>query len=158
MNTDDGFTPVTMVFAGTRFIDGKRYAAFYELDAANGELGPEQLMFAWEKAYDCTIGGVYEGASVRDKTYKGLTALRYRAMLDNPGARLEMRAKHERAMEGIATARLEKDNRRNEIEDVMLPLRRQYAKMLARYDMAACGALADAVLQALRTPVRKSEE
>ncbi|AXZ75752.1 hypothetical protein D3W53_24690 (plasmid) [Escherichia coli] len=50
------------------------------------------------------------------------------------------------------------DRKRNELEELMLPIRKQYGALTKRRDRAGAAALEEAVLRALRAPIRKAEE
>ncbi|MDW2095444.1 hypothetical protein R7097_28330, partial [Vibrio sp. 1866] len=75
------------------------------------------------------------------------------------GDKIEWQAKSEQAEALARSEKLEADDRkRNELEELMLPIRKQYGALTKRRDRAGAAALEEAVLRALRAPIRKAEE
>ncbi len=69
-----------------------------------------------------------------------------------------MRARDEAFETQQCLAKLELDAKKvNELEALLLPLRKQYAVYSRQYDYAGQEALEQAVLRALRSPPRKVE-
>lgn len=104
------------------------------------------------------IGGIYRGATFGDQSARGLEGAKYVGRWSDESACIDWRARDDALEAKMRLAKLEADAKRmNDIEVILLPLRKLYASYARRYDHAGKEALEQAVLRALRSLPRKSE-
>lgn len=156
--TDDTFEPVLLCYAGERLNQGKRFVAFYETDTALETTTGEILLFVYKKDKAYSVGGIYGGAKRSGKTFVGLDRLKWTGILRNEEARLDMRARHEETMFELARAKLEKEAGADPFLAKLIDFRRLHTRLMKRYDLAGAQALEQAVLRALRTPIKSTEK
>lgn len=104
------------------------------------------------------IGGIYRGASFSPERIHGLGDVTFTGdRWQDKEQRVLWQAASDDAEEKIRARRLEKEQG-NEIEELLLPLRKQYASAVKRFDYTTRETLERAVLRALKTLPRKDEE
>lgn len=144
------------VFTGWREHKGRLYLAVTPIQ--DGEL-LNTGHYSTKGKRRWVVGGVYTGAMFSSDTAKGLEQARYDRMWDDKGAIIHWQAVSDEAEATVRSVKVETDARkRNEIEAAMLPLRKQYAVLLKQRDRAGLAALENAVVRALRAPVRAAED
>jgi len=143
--------PRNFVYLGQRYSsDGHRYVAVAVLNAAGDTIEKEQH-YSFKKAYEYAIGCVYAGAEFGDKNCVGLDCGSFREEWKDTGRVIEWKAKDEEARARVALAKREQDAKGStELESIMAPLQRVYARMNARGDHLGCSALEQAVVRMLR--------
>ena len=144
------FLPFDFVYAGRRVLKGdKAGAEIFRI--VDGRIA-DSFVFAAKSLKGRVIGGVYRGAEFSNNQARGLGAVEFVHRWKDQGARDEAFETEQRR------SRLEADAKKvNEIEAIMLPLRKLYASYSRQYDHAGKEALEQAVLRALRSPPRKTE-
>lgn len=153
----DLYEPLEFVFCGFRKGDAGLFISVATL--RDGVLVREMYFSKAKSKRRWVVGGIYSGASFSDSGAKGLDDARYVKAWEVQGAQIEWQAKSEQAEALARSEKLEADDRkRNELEEVMLPIRKQYGALIKRRDRAGAAALEEAVLRALRAPIRKAEE
>lgn len=149
------FESLDFVFCGWREIKGRLYMAVVPL--RDGEM-QEASYFSTKGKRRWVIGGVYTGAEFGEASAKGLDQTCYVRKWEDQGAIIQWQAISDKAESIVRGLKVEADARkRNEIEAAMLPLRKQYAALQKQRDRAGLAALEEAVLRALRAPVRAAE-
>ncbi|WP_122423282.1 hypothetical protein [Pseudomonas viridiflava] len=150
------FLPFDFVYAGRRALKGDKPGA--EIHRVIGGKLSDSFVFD-SKALKCNvIGGVYRGALFTDNQARGLGAVQYVERWRDQGACIDWRARDEAFAATRRLKKLEADAKKvNEIEAIMLPLRKQYAAYTRQYDHAGQEALEQAVLRALRAAPRITE-
>ena len=144
------------VYAGRR--TGKASKVFGAVrQIIDGQLGPEEYYGA-DTMKGKILGGVYTGASFHDGGARGMnsaTWLKRWSAVDD----LIMWRAHDDAVETeLRAAKLMGDSKKiNELDGILLPLRKLYASYAKQYNHASREALEQAVLRSLRTPPRKTE-
>jgi len=150
------FLPFDFVYAGRRTLKGDRSGAEI-FRIVDGKLA-DRYVFASKSLKVSVIGGVYRGALFTESHARGLTAVTFVDCWGDQLACIDWRARDEASAADQRLAKLEADARKvNEVENMLLPLRKLYASYSRRYDNAGKEALEQAVLRALRSPPRKSE-
>lgn len=118
----------------------------------------ETSYFSTKSKRRWVIGGIYTGAEFGESSARGLDQARYTSKWEDQGDIIQWQAVSDKAESIVRGQKVEADARkRNEIEAVMLPLRKQYAALLKQRDRAGLAALEEAALRALRAPVRATE-
>lgn len=149
------FEALNFVFGGYRESKGRLYMAVAPL--RDGEM-LRTAHYPGKSKRRWVIGGIYSGAEFSDSSVKGLEQTRYEEKWSDTGLIIEWQALSEQAEATIRCLKVETDARkRNEIEASMLTLRQQYARLLKQRDKAGAVALEEAVIRALRAPVRAAE-
>lgn len=157
MQTDSPeFLPFDYVYAGRRALKGGKVGAkIYRI--VDNRIG-DSFYFEAKDLKGKVIGGVYRGALFTDDKARNLDSVKYIDRWKDQGACIDWRARDEAFDASQRLAKLESDAKKvNEIEAIMLPLRKQYATYTRQYDHAGKEALEQAVLRALRSPPRKVE-
>jgi len=121
----------------------------------DGEL--ETRLYAFDK--NRTIGGIYKGVKFNATQSLGLDLSRYTGdHWKSDSDIIEWTADHRLTLQAMESAKFEKEaGRVDRIEELLLPLRIEYAKAHDRFDSYKARALEDAVKTALRTPPRQYE-
>jgi len=115
-------------------------------------------VFASKSLKGNVIGGVYRGAEFTDSQARGLGAVTFVERWKDQLACIDWRARDEAFEADHRRVKLEADAKKvNEVEAMLLPLRKLYASYSRKYDNAGKEALEQAVLRALRSPPRKCE-
>lgn len=151
------FLPFDFVYAGRRALkSGKPGAEIYRL--IEGRIADSFVFEAKVLKGSNVIGGVYRGALFTDSKARGLDSVMFVDRWKDQGACIDWRARDEAFEAKQRLSKLEADAKKiNEIEAILLPLRKQYATYMRQYDNAGKEALEQAVLRALRSPPRKAE-
>jgi hypothetical protein len=156
---DKVYTPRDFVCTGVRWnaVENKLNIGVAPIND-NGTLAAE-MFFTTKKGYPTVVGGTYTGSEFCEDGVRALAQARYVRMWSDSGDRLLWDAKDREAEAKARSERMAKeDGRISAIEELLLPLRQQYASAAKRYDHATREALERAVLSALRTAPRKTEE
>lgn len=157
--TDKTFNRREFVYTGVR-VDAKN-KRFVTLSLINedGTLG-KPMSFDYKRSYAKITGQVYACEFSEDEnTVRGLDRASWLRAWDNEQDRIDWQSRESAAETDVKRAKLEADaGRVSDIQRIMTPLRAQYEAMRDRYDMEGCRALEAAVMAALRTPVRKTEQ
>lgn len=159
MNELEEFVAKRFVHAGSRWAYEKKkmWVAIAPLND-DGTLG-ELRYFDWSRKRDRVVGGVYTGTTFSAGSVKGLNTARFDGKYHDRAQILEWDVKHHDATKQSASVKLEKDmGKTSELEDLLLPLRRQYEAARNRYDHGKTAAIEAAVLAALRAKVRPEEK
>jgi hypothetical protein len=157
MQTEDlEFLPFDFIYAGRRTLKGdKPGAEIFRI--VDGQLA-DGFVFASKSLKGYVIGGVYRGARFSDSQAQGLGAVKFVERWKDQLACIDWRARDEAFEANQRRIKLEADAKKvNEVEAMLLPLRKLYACYQRQYDHAGKEALEQAVLRALRSPPRKSE-
>ncbi|MGG5276312.1 hypothetical protein [Pseudomonas syringae pv. coryli] len=150
------FLPFDFVYAGRRALKGDKPGSeiFRIID---GRLS-ESYVFAAKSLKGNVIGGVYRGAKFSKDQAQGLGTAVFVERWNDQGACIDWRARDEAFEANQRRIKLEADAKKvNEIEIMILPLRKLYASYSRQYDNAGKEALEQAVLRALRSLPRKCE-
>ena len=156
-DTEDlDFLPFDFVYAGRRALKGdKPGVEIYRI--VDGRLA-YSFVFEAKSLKGKVIGGVYRGALFTDTKARGFGSVQFVDRWNDKGACIDWRARDEAFEAQQRLAKLESDAKKmNELEALLLPLRKQYAVYSRQYDNAGKEALEQAVLRALRSPPRKVE-
>lgn len=152
------FLPFDFVYAGRRALKGgKPGVEIYRI--VEGRLS-DSFVFESKslKGKSKVIGGIYRGAQFTDDQARGLRVVTYVDRWSDPGACIDWRARDEAFEAQQRLSKLESDAKKvNELEALLLPLRKQYAVYSRQYDHAGKEALEQALLRALRSPPRQIE-
>lgn len=150
------FLPFDFVYAGRRALKGDKPGAEI-FKVVDGQLG-DRYVFAAKSLRGSVIGGVYRGAMFSKDQARGLGCVAFVERWKDSVACIDWRSRDEAFDANQRRNKLEADSKRvNEIEAILLPLRKLYASYTRQYDQAGKEALEQAVLRALRSPPRKSE-
>jgi hypothetical protein len=150
------FLPSDFVYAGRRALQGGK-PGVEVFQIVDGCLAGRYL-FAAKSLKGCAIGGVYRGALFSNDQARGLGAAAFVERWKDKLACIDWRARDEAFEADQRSIKLEADAKKfNEVESMLLPLRKLYATYSRQYDHAGKEALEKAVLRALRSPPRKSE-
>ncbi|MCK9709870.1 hypothetical protein [Pseudomonas syringae] len=150
------FLPFDFVYAGRRALKGdKPGAEIFRI--IEGRLA-DSYVFASKALKGHAIGGVYRGAQFTNSQARGLGTATFVERWSDQLACIDWRARDEAFDASQRLIKLEADAKKvNEVEAMLLPLRKLYASYSRQYDHAGKEALEQAVLRALRSPPRKSE-
>jgi hypothetical protein len=150
------FLPFDFVYAGQRALEGNKPGAeIYKL--VDGRLG-DSYVFAAKSLKGKVLGGMYRGAEFSPDKARGIGSAAYIGRWKEMTDCVIWRAREEAFETAQRLIKLESDAKKvNEIEAIMLPLRKLYATYARQYDHAGKEALEQAVMRALRSPPRKSE-
>lgn len=149
--------PYEFVSMGIRCgANGERYT---EIGVVQDNKIIKTYFFKYKRGECGVVGQVYSGAKFNDKQALGLGRAVWERTWHDNGEIIEWSALATQAERKYKKLLLAKDAEKiDEIERILLPLRMQYQRAFKRYDHATCGAIEDAMLVALRTPVRAREE
>lgn len=150
------FESLDFIFAGLREYKGSFLMVVIPIREGEAQ---NPLHYKGKPKRRWAIGGVYQGAEFGDRSAKGLDSASYKERWNDNSAIIGWQALNDRAEAAVRCLKDEADARkRNAIEEAMLPLRAQYSALQRRRDTAGLEALENAVLRALRAPVRKAEQ
>lgn len=150
------FLPFDFVYAGRRALQGDKPGAEI-IRIVEGRLA-NSLMFEAKVLKGRVIGGVYRGALFSNGIARGLGTATFVERWKDQSQCIDWRARDEAFEADQRLLKLEADAKKmNEIEVMVLPLRKLYASYTRRYDNAGKEALEKALLRALRSPPRKTE-
>jgi hypothetical protein len=150
------FLPFDFVYAGRRALKGDKPGAQI-IRIVDARLA-DTFVFDAKHLKGRVVGGVYRGALFSKGTARGLGSAAFVERWKDQSLCIEWRA-HDEAFEADQRLlKLEADAKKlNEIEAMLLPLRKLYASYTHRHDNAGKEALEKALLRALRSPPRKTE-
>ncbi|MBX8557164.1 hypothetical protein K5D56_26510 [Pseudomonas cichorii] len=153
---DLDFLPFDFVYAGRRALKGdKPGAEIFRI--VDGRIS-DSFVFEAKSLKGKVIGGIYRGALFTDTQARGLGAVNFVERWKDQLACINWRARDEAFEADQRRIKLEADAKKvNEVEAMLLPLRKLYASYSRQYDHAGKEALEQAVLRALRSPPRKCE-
>lgn len=153
---DPDFQPFDFVYAGRRAMVGNKAGGMIHR-VVEGRLAEGELFDA-KTFKSMAIGGVYRGAVFAESRARGLAGARFVERWKDSARCIDWRARDEAYEADKRHDKLQADARKiNEIEAMLLPLRKLYATYRQKYDHAGQEALEQAVLRALRANPRKSE-
>lgn len=157
--SDRTYTARPFVYQGLRWDRFTRKASDCVQPLEEATLAPhgEPMMFKPGKR-KLVIGGIYTGAEFDENGARGLNAARYYGRWKNESDRLEWQALDSQADANAASAREEaNERRRDEIEAMVLPLRKLLHSDAYKFDPGKQQAIINAVTRALRVPPRAGE-
>lgn len=154
---ESAFLPFDFVYAGRRALKGgKPGVEIFRI--VDGRLAESFVFESKSLKKSNVIGGVYRGARFTDNQAYGLGAVAFVERWKDQLACVDWRARDEAFETNQRRLKLEADAKKvNEVEAMLLPLRKLHAAYSRKYDHAGKEALEQAVLRALRSPPRKSE-
>lgn len=156
MMNNEEFLARDYVYCGVVFFDNSLSVVICQINE-NGELAPANY-YDYKKSRDKVISGIYRGASFSDTSARGIDNAIYQGYYSDNEKIISWKARNDQARTKERTAKLEKDAKRiNEIDNILLPLRKIYAGYRKKNDYAGIKALQNAVLRSLQTPIRQSE-
>lgn len=157
------FTPMAFVYTGRRWQNGKLYVAIAPMTGERRNAAEKHDLYEVSKTTRALtkmpVGAVCTGAEFSDTSVRGLSAAKYQGMYDGDHGQTEQDARAVRAtwqaldqqaavlQRAAAMARDAKAV--NEIENMLLPLRKQYHGAAMRGDYTTMEALKAAVIRAL---------
>ncbi len=144
------------VFVG-RVIDekGKQWGKIQKV--VNGKLEAIEA-YGMASLRGKAIGVVYAGATFHEGGCRGLKNAQFSHRWADAGQVMDWKIRDDATETELRTAKLEADAKRvNEIESIMLPLRKRYEAYSSKRDHAGKEALEAAVLRALRCAPRATE-
>lgn len=145
------------VYAGRRVITGGRIGHSVYPISDDGELMEERL-YALDK-FSAIVGGRYTGAEFAETKSIGVANAKYVDGWHDRESKIDWEAEDRAAEIEIAAKRLAGNAKRlNEIDAIMLPLRKRAQAARARGDYATLIALRAAVAASLDKPPRKDEK
>ena len=155
-DNQDTFEPLEFAYCGQRILTGGRLGICIA-PIRDGQL-QEASLYSHAGKVRWAVGGIYAGAEFSATSVRGLKNARFVRSWTDKEALIDWQSRNDQAESSIRTKKLETDARRmNELEAVMLPLRRQYEAYRRQRDHAGTEALAAAVLRALRSAPRADE-
>ncbi|HIH5043307.1 TPA: hypothetical protein ACYSE6_006604 [Pseudomonas aeruginosa] len=150
-------TPADYVYTGRRVTTKGKVCAAIQIVGADGQLGEVDL-YDLAVAKGKTIGGIYRGASFYQGGSNGLKAASWASAWQDPTARADWLARDEAAGVHLRMAKLEADSKKaHEIDELLLPLRKLYARYAQTRDYAGQEALEAAVMRSLRRRPRADQ-
>ena len=152
------FEPADYVYIGKRQLRDGKLGHFIMRINSVGELDKESG-YRDLKRFHPVIGGVYTGAVFSEKHAKGIETAKYDRQWPDPMKRLEWGALDRVAETAIKKKRIEADARRmNEMDSILLPIRRAIYNANRRGDYTEAHAIRQAVEISLNKPILSSEE
>lgn len=144
------------VYAGRR--TGKASKVFGAVkQIIDGHLGPEEY-YGVDTLKGKIVGGIYTGASFHEGGSRGISSATWLKRWSVADDLIMWRAHDDAVETELRAAKLMADSKRiNEIDGILLPLRKLYASYAKQYNHASREALEQAVLRSLRSPPRKTE-
>lgn len=151
-----GFVACDFVYTGRRAMKGNKPGAeVFRIE--NGRLR-NGYIFTIMSLKGKVIGGVYRGAQFSDTHALGIGTATFVERWSGQSDCIVWRARDEAFDANQRLLKLEADAKKvNEIESMLLPLRKLHASYSRQYDHAGKEALEQAVLRALRSAPRRSE-
>lgn len=154
---EEGFVARDWVYIGKRQGDKEVFVGIQPI-MEDGTLG-KPMYYSHKKKFTRVIGGVYTGTSFKEGTARGLEQANWKKMWESREDRIRWQAEEDLVEADLRLARMEKEaGRIPDIEQIMLPLRKQYESYRFRKDYAGMEALEKAVLRALRSAPRVIEK
>lgn len=151
--------PHDFVFVGKVYTDKKKMYVAVRKILADGALSDEPFYYEAKRGRSFIVGGVYTGAAFdTEGSVSNLDNAKYARRWPDVDAIREWQIADQQAETDKKRDTIEKDEGRvSELQKILLPLRRDHAKLVARYVRSDVRAFEEAVLDALRTPPRASE-
>lgn len=156
MEEEQAFLPSDFVYAGRRIlVGGKVGVAIHRINDARLD---EEMVFNNKQLQGHVIGGIYRGASFSTSKANGLGNATFVGRWEVAIDLIGWRARDEAIETQTRLAKTVADAKKvNELETLLLPLRKLYATYTRQYDNAGKEALEQALIRALRSPPRKTE-
>lgn len=152
----EAFVAKDFVYCGVRMFKKELGVVIVALNP-DGTLGKESA-YDYKKSRERTIGGIYRGALFSETQCQGIDTVKYVESYKDSEAVIGWQARNDQAKSQERINKLEKDAKKtNEIDTMMLPLRKYFNNYRKRNDYAGMDALEAAVIRSLRTPIRQSE-
>lgn len=160
--TTETFHPRDFVYCGRRRDHTGKMSCEVRvvLNAELGTLSPEQL-YPWKREHRLlVVGGIHTGAEFSNDKARGLADAAFKELWPVEQDRLAWKARDESAEVRERTDKLHGDaRRRNEIAEIIAPLRKTYNALLERGDVNGAAALSAAILRALtKRPTEKEQQ
>lgn len=154
--TDQPSVALDYVFAGRRrTVTGKLVAVIRKII---GDTLEKDELYDAKLLKGKVVGCIYRGATFHEGGSKNLKEAAFIGYWKDSESIIQWKALDEVVESAERQAKLESDAKKiNEIEQLLLPLRKIHSGYNKRYDHAGKEALEQAVLRALRSPPRKSE-
>lgn len=153
----DNLSALDFVYTGQRATGKDERCVSIRLIAEDGSLS-EERWFKYSRKSDHVVGGIYRGARFSDTQAIGLERVSFIRRWPDEAERIEWTAKHEAVEALFRLKSLESDaGRISDLERALRDARKAYDGFRKRYDKAGMAALEQAVLAALRAPLRKAE-
>lgn len=145
-------------YAGKRLLtDGKTLGVKVVIVDADGQLG-DSMLFKYSKGLEKSLGYIYSGAKFHEGGAIGIDTSKNTGRRVDQTTLLGWKTQESDALAKRRTATMEAELRKtDDVEEIMLPLRKLYERYRRRYDRDSCRALDHLVLQALHTSPRASE-
>lgn len=150
--------PRDYVYCGQRLsADDKERSVVIRVIDDEGKLGKE-LYYKYSRDFTGVVGGIYTGAKFNDTKVQGFNRTKYKSRWENSDNRLQWQMADEEVDVRLKLKKLEADaGRISDLQVALTDARKLYEKYYRAFDSAGCRALEQAVLAALRTPLRKIE-
>jgi len=153
----DNLSALDFVYTGQRATGKGDRCVSIRIIAEDGTL-TEERWFKYSRKSDHVIGGIYRGARFSDTQAIGLERVSFIRRWSDEADRIEWTAKHEAVGSQFRLKSLESEaGRISDLEKALREARKAYDGLRRRYDKAGMAALEQAVLAALRAPLRKAE-
>lgn len=150
------FSPFDFVYVGRRALQGGKPGGEIR-KIVDGQL-TDAYVFAAASLKGRVIGCIYRGAHFSSSQARGLAAAEFVGRWEDQGDLIDWKARDQAFETEQRRFKMEADAKKvNEIEAIMLPLRKLYASYSRKYDHAGKEALEQAVLRALRAQPRATE-
>lgn len=152
----DEAVPRDFVFTGRRIGSGSKvFGAVRQI--IEGEMAQEEYYTA-ESTKGKIVGGIYTGAQFHDGGARGVNAAKWVKRWEIADDLIMWRALDDAVDAKLRAAKLMADSKKmNEIDEILLPLRKLYASYAKQYSHSGKEALEQAVLRSLRSAPRKTE-
>lgn len=156
--SDDDFQPADYVYIGKRQLRDGKLGHFIMRLMPDGELGKESG-YRDLKKFRPVIGGIYTGAIFTETHSKGIETAQFKGRWQDQIKLLEWQALDRVAETEMKRKRIEADARRtNEMDNILLPIRRAIYNANRRGDYTEASAIRAAVQISLNKPLLDSEE
>lgn len=157
MSDDPEFKPRDHVYCGKRMLKGDVIGNAFRPIAEDGTLMEERLYKL--KGYRGIVGGRYTGALFAESQSKGVAEAKWVSQWHDPGDLMQWQSEDRAAEVERKVVSLKADAKAsNEIDRIMLPIRKQIKQAHSRGDFAGAMALKTAVQISLNKPLRSDEE
>lgn len=155
--SDQEFSPRDFVYTGRRWLVSHAIGHAVQTINDDGTLAEERLYRL--KSYKGIVGGRYTGATFGETQSKGIEAAKWVSQWPDAGDRMEWEAQDRATEVERKTEALKADAKaNNEIDRIMLPIRKRYQLMRQRGDFAGYMAMKTAVQISLDRPIRSDEK
>lgn len=155
---NENFEPADYVYIGKRQLRDGKLGHFIMRLTADGELTKESG-YRDLKRFHPVIGGVYRGAVFNETHSKGVDTAKFERKWPDVIKLLEWQSLDRVAEAAMKLKRIEADARRtNEMDIILLPIRRAIYNANRRGDYTEASAIRSAVTISLNKPLLDSEE